>query len=215
MTVADCQTGEQARRWEGCRALDLLVAIPALVFFLPLLAVMAIAIKLQDGGPVFYRQQRLGLGGGRFYCIKFRSMAVDSQARLAALLEQSPQARAEWAATHKLKDDPRVTRVGAFLRKSSLDELPQLLNVIRGEMSLVGPRPIVEAEVAYYGDSWPLYCAVLPGITGLWQISGRNDTTYEERVGLDAQYARSKSVALNLKILVKTIPAVLLQRGAY
>lgn len=176
---------------------------------------VAVAVYVQDGGPILFAHRRIGCNGRAFYCLKFRSMAVDAERRLADLLASDPAARAEWALDHKLRRDPRVTRLGAFLRKSSLDELPQLLNVLRGDMSLVGPRPIVEAEVAKYGHRFRDYCAVKPGITGLWQISGRNDTSYRTRVALDSLYARRRNVGLDAYILACTLPAVLTKRGSY
>ncbi|MDR3508850.1 MAG: sugar transferase [Caulobacteraceae bacterium] len=197
------------------RVLDVAIAVTALVFLAPLLILIAAAVWLQDGGPFFYAQTRIGRGGVGFKCLKFRSMLVDADARLQALLAADPGARAEWDKDHKLRCDPRITAFGSFLRRSSLDEVPQLINVIRGEMSLVGPRPIVTAEVAKYGRYFHDYCSVTPGITGLWQISGRNDVSYRRRVALDATYARSKSLGLDLKILCATIPAVLLRKGSY
>jgi Undecaprenyl-phosphate galactose phosphotransferase WbaP len=194
---------------------NILIAILALVFVLPIMLVVGAAIFLQDGGPIVFAHRRIGRDGRTFRCLKFRSMAVDAEARLAELLATDAQARAEWEADHKLRDDPRVTKLGAFLRKSSLDELPQLFNVLRGEMSLVGPRPIVEAEIPKYGRRFRQYCAVKPGITGLWQVSGRNDTTYRTRVALDCVYASRRSAWLDLKVLFCTIPAVLLRRGSY
>jgi exopolysaccharide production protein ExoY len=142
-------------------------------------------------------------------------MAVDAEARLSELLKNDPVARLEWDRDHKLKNDPRITPIGNFLRKSSLDELPQLFNVLIGEMSLVGPRPIVIGEVARYGRYFQQYCSVRPGITGLWQISGRNDVTYRRRVAMDVTYARAQSYGLNMRILVGTVPSVLFARGSY
>ena len=142
-------------------------------------------------------------------------MAIDAEERLAELLARDPIARAEWARDHKLRDDPRATPLGVFLRRSSLDELPQLFNVLQGTMSLVGPRPIVDAEIARYGKRFQHYCAVKPGITGLWQVSGRNDVSYRTRVALDCIYAKSRSPGLYLWIVVVTIPAVLLRKGSY
>ena len=197
------------------RALDVAGAALALLLFAPLLLLIAAAVKLEDGGPVFYAQQRLGRGGRNFGCLKFRSMAPDAAARLQALLESSAEARAEWGRDHKLKDDPRRTTVGVFLRRTSLDELPQLLNVLRGEMSLVGPRPIVAEEVVRYGRRYASYVRVRPGITGLWQVSGRNDTTYRRRVALDHTFVRRGGLRLYVWILLVTIPAVLLRRGSY
>jgi len=196
-------------------AMNIVVALAALIFLAPLMIAVAIAVYAQDGGPILFAHRRIGRNGRYFYCLKFRSMAVDAQERLARLLESDPDARAEWEKDHKLRNDPRVTRLGAFLRKSSLDELPQLFNVLRGEMSLVGPRPIVEAEIAKYGRRFRQYCAVKPGITGLWQVSGRNDTTYTQRVALDCVYARRRSVLLDAYVLAATVPAVLSRRGSY
>jgi lipopolysaccharide/colanic/teichoic acid biosynthesis glycosyltransferase len=196
-------------------AMNVAVAVVALAFLLPVLLAAGLAVYAQDGGPVLFAHRRIGLNGRTFYCLKFRSMAVDAEARLAALLDSDPVARAEWEQAHKLRSDPRVTPVGDFLRKTSLDELPQLLNVLRGDMSLVGPRPIVEAEVARYGRRFRAYCAVKPGITGLWQVSGRNDTSYRKRVALDCVYARRRSLGLDAYIIVATLPAVLTRRGSY
>jgi lipopolysaccharide/colanic/teichoic acid biosynthesis glycosyltransferase len=196
-------------------AMNVALAFLALVFLLPVLLAAAVAVYAHDGGPILFAHRRIGLNGRTFYCLKFRSMAIDAEARLAALLASDPVARADWERAHKIKADPRVTPVGAFLRKTSLDELPQLLNVLRGEMSLVGPRPIVEAEVARYGRRFRAYCAVKPGITGLWQVSGRNDISYRTRVALDCVYARRRSVALDARIIAATVPAVLSRRGSY
>ena len=197
------------------RALDIVIALLALIFVLPLMAVVALAIFLQDGGPILFAHRRVGRGGTSFFCYKFRSMAVDAEARLAELLARDPAAREEWARDHKLRNDPRVTPLGAFLRRSSLDELPQLINVLQGTMSLVGPRPIVDAEISRYGRRFSHYCAVKPGITGLWQVSGRNDVSYRTRVALDCLYAKSQSPALYLWIVAVTIPAVLSRKGSY
>jgi exopolysaccharide production protein ExoY len=142
-------------------------------------------------------------------------MVIDADARLKDLLERDPQARAEWEADHKLRNDPRITRIGHFLRKSSLDELPQFFNVLMGEMSLVGPRPIVADEIVKYGRYFANYCRVRPGITGLWQISGRNDVSYRRRVAMDIAYVRSKSLALDMSILLLTVPRVVARRGSY
>ena len=195
--------------------IDIVIVIAALIFIAPLMALIAAAIYLQDGGPVVFAHRRVGRSGRHFYCLKFRSMASDAEARLAQVLANDPAAREEWARDHKLKNDPRITRLGHFLRRSSLDELPQLFNVLRGEMSLVGPRPIVDAEVPRYGRRFARYCGVKPGITGLWQVSGRNDVSYRTRVAMDCAYARAKSVPFDLWILFATIPAVLLRRGSY
>jgi exopolysaccharide production protein ExoY len=197
------------------RAFDVIAALTALIFLLPLFVLIAIAIYACNPGPVIFAQKRLGYGGRHFRCFKFRSMAVDAEQRLATLLKTDPEARAEWGRDHKLKDDPRIVGIGRFLRKSSLDELPQLFNVLKGDMSLVGPRPIVDAEIIRYGRYFADYCRVRPGITGLWQISGRSSVSYRRRVALDVVYCRSASFALYLKILVFTPPGVLAVRGAY
>jgi lipopolysaccharide/colanic/teichoic acid biosynthesis glycosyltransferase len=207
----------RAMDWDGAlrRGLDIIVASAALVFLLPLFCVLGLAIFIQDGGPVFYGQERVGRGGRSFRCWKFRSMVVDAGARLQTLLATSPAARAEWERDHKLKCDPRITVLGSFLRRSSLDELPQLLNILIGEMSVVGPRPIVAAEVVRYGARFRHYCRVKPGLTGLWQVSGRNDTSYSRRVALDTVYVRNQSAALNIKIILSTVPAIIFARGSY
>ena len=199
----------------GVRALDLTVALSILIFTLPLLIVIAVLVRMQDGGRSLFAHERIGQNGRMFKCLKFRSMVLDADRRLSQLLESDPCARAEWDRDHKLKNDPRITRVGAFLRRSSLDELPQLLNVLRGDMSIVGPRPIVTAEISRYGRRFQHYCAVKPGITGLWQVSGRNDVAYRRRVAMDTVYARHKSLVWDIKLLLLTVPAVLFASGSY
>lgn len=197
------------------RALDILGAGTLLLLAAPVFLLLMLLVRA-DGGPALYAHERVGRGGRRFGCLKFRSMVTDSQARLDALLAADPEARAEWEATRKLRDDPRVTRTGRFLRATSLDELPQLINVLRGEMSLVGPRPVVAAELAaHYGAAAEDYLSVRPGITGLWQVSGRSETSYAARVALDAQYAANLSVWTDLGILLRTPVVVLSRRGAY
>lgn len=200
---------------EMIRALDVIFALSALLVFAPLMLMLALFIAILDPGPIFFAHKRIGLGGREFYCLKFRSMAVDAEQRLQALLASDERAREEWAQDQKLRNDPRITSIGQFLRKSSLDELPQLFNVLRGEMSLVGPRPIVRNEVPRYGRYFEHYCAVRPGITGLWQISGRNDVSYRRRVAFDVTFTRLLSTGLYLRILVATVPSVLMQRGTY
>lgn len=197
------------------RVLDVTLAIIALVILAPLMAIIAAVIYILDPGPIIFAHQRIGRGGRSFPCLKFRSMVVDADARLRHLLETSPEARAEWDRDHKLRDDPRVIGIGKFMRKTSLDELPQLWNVVRGDMSLVGPRPIVVGEISRYGRYFEHYCAVRPGITGLWQIGGRNDVSYRRRVAYDVTYSRARSCAMNVKIIAFTVPSVLLQRGSY
>lgn len=196
------------------RGLDMIGAGALLLLLAPVFLVIAALVK-RDGGPAFYAHTRIGQGGRGFGCLKFRSMVIDSQARLEALLASDPAAQAEWNATRKLRNDPRVTAVGRFLRKTSLDELPQLINVLRGEMSLVGPRPVIAAELAeYYGAAAAHYMSVRPGITGLWQVSGRSDTSYAQRVALDVAYASQPSIWTDIKILARTPMVVIARRGA-
>jgi Undecaprenyl-phosphate galactose phosphotransferase WbaP len=197
------------------RILDLSLSAFALVVFAPVLVAIAIAIKLDSKGPVLFGHLRIGRNGRAFKALKFRTMVMNGPEVLEKVLARNADAREEWARDHKLKNDPRVTRVGRFLRKTSLDELPQLWNVLMSEMSLVGPRPIVEEEIAKYGNSYSLYTRVKGGVTGLWQVSGRNDVSYEERVKLDSFYVRNWSVWLDLCILYKTIGTVLFRSGAY
>ncbi len=196
------------------RAVDVLFVLATAPITLPIVAALVLAIKLESTGAGFYRQERIGKGGRKFWVWKLRSMVHDADARLAGCLAGDEGRRGEFAASHKLRADPRLTRLGAWLRRSSLDELPQLWNILRGEMTLVGPRPIVAAEVARYGAEYRYYEAVTPGLTGLWQICGRNATCYEDRVALDAYYVRNGSPLLDLWILSKTISAVLRQQGA-
>lgn len=197
------------------RALDVVGAALLLVLFAPVMAVIALLVA-RDGGAVFYAHRRVGRDGASFGCLKFRSMVPDADLRLAELLERDPAARAEWEATRKLRRDPRITSVGRFLRASSLDELPQLINVLKGEMSLVGPRPVQQAELnAFYGAAASYYRSVRPGLTGLWQVSGRNDTSYAERVALDVHYVAEATLLDDLRILLRTPLAVLRRRGAY
>ena len=197
------------------RTMDLTLTLVGGACLLPLLAVVAVLVRLTTPGPAFFGHTRIGLRGQRFKAWKFRSMVCDGADVLRRHLDANPDAAAEWALDHKLKDDPRVTAVGAFLRKTSLDELPQLWNVLRGEMSLVGPRPIVDAEVTKYGKYYAVYKSVRPGITGLWQVSGRNDTTYDQRLGYDEFYVRNWSPWLDMHILARTVAALCCTRGAY
>lgn len=197
------------------RSFDLFFAIVMIVATLPVMIVIAVGIKIVAPGPVLFLQQRIGQDGLPFTCLKFRTMVVDARERLAHLLESDPSAREEWERDQKLKNDPRITRFGAMLRTSSLDELPQLFNILFGHMSVVGPRPIVADEVSRYGLDIRHYYAVRPGLTGLWQTSGRNDTSYEERVRLDVEYVRNVSFARDLSICFKTVPAMVLSRGSY
>ncbi len=194
---------------------DLALAALFTIAALPLLAAIALAVKLSSPGPVFYGHTRRGRDHRAFTAWKFRTMAIDADAVLARHLSENEAAREEWAATHKLVRDPRVTRVGRWLRHSSLDELPQLWNVLRREMSLVGPRPIVDSEIELYGRGYALYRRVLPGLTGLWQVSGRNRLPYEERVKLDLSYVTNWSLWLDLYILARTLRAVAQGEGAW
>jgi exopolysaccharide production protein ExoY len=197
------------------RGFDIAVALIAIALFLPLMLLVVTLVAFSTSGPVIFCQQRVGRSGTLFPCLKFRTMVVDAQAQLDRLLADSEEARQEWARDQKLRRDPRVTVIGGILRKTSLDELPQLFNVLAGHMSIVGPRPIVRDEIDRYGLRFSDYCAVRPGLTGLWQISGRNDVSYEMRVRLDSLYARRQSLALNVAICVRTVPAMLTSRGCY
>jgi Undecaprenyl-phosphate galactose phosphotransferase WbaP len=197
------------------RFLDLILSFAALVCLAPLFLLIAALIKLESSGPALYRQSRIGLRNGQFYVWKFRSMAIDAEETLDDYLAANPAMRAEWERDHKLKNDPRITPMGRFLRKTSLDELPQLVNVLRGEMSLVGPRPIVHSEIEKYGESFGLYTQVIPGLTGLWQVSGRNQTTYRERVELDNYYVRNWSPWMDIYLLARTVKVVVTGYGAY
>lgn len=199
----------------GKRCFDFVVALLLLVLCAPLLLLIALLIVCTGFGPIFYADMRMGRGGRPFRCYKFRSMHVDAQQRLSAMLQENSHRAREWQACRKLRNDPRITRVGAFLRKTSLDELPQLWNVLFGEMSLVGPRPVTADElITLYQDKATKILRVRPGMTGLWQVSGRSSTSYQTRIALDEQYVDQRNWLLDGKILVSTIPAVLFIRGA-
>jgi Undecaprenyl-phosphate galactose phosphotransferase WbaP len=197
------------------RALDLSVALTLGIAVLPLVVLIVVLIRFSSPGAIFYGQERIGRFGRRFKAWKFRTMLPDADAVLARYLRDHPELAAEWKANHKLRSDPRVTWIGRWLRSTSLDELPQVWNVIVGEMSLVGPRPIVTAEIDKYAENYEQYVQVLPGITGLWQVSGRNNTTYDERVALDVYYVQNWSLWLDVYILACTAKVVLLCEGAY
>lgn len=199
------------------RSGDIIFSLAALTLGAPLFLALGVLVKLSSRGPVFYVQQRVGRDYRSFGCIKFRTMRRDADKVLSALLLSSPDLEEEFRNDFKLKNDPRITRLGKFLRRSSLDELPQFLNVLRGEMSLVGPRPIVRKELPRYGVRMDEVLAVRPGLSGLWQVSGRNNLSYEERVELDVRYARHRSVLMDLTIIFKTIAVILdpRDRGAY
>lgn len=196
------------------RGIDLTAGVVLLFLLAPLMLLIAALIRAGDGGPAIFKQARIGRSGKSFRCWKFRTMATNADDALQQLLASDPAAAQEWAESQKLTHDPRITPVGAFLRRSSLDELPQLFNIIAGEMSFVGPRPIVAAERERYGEAFTHCFSVPPGLTGLWQISGRSDCSYATRVSLDSQYASEWHLLLDAKILVKTVPAVLMQRGS-
>jgi lipopolysaccharide/colanic/teichoic acid biosynthesis glycosyltransferase len=197
------------------RLLDLTVAVILLLPAIPFSAFIALAIVLDSRGPVFFAHSRIGKGNRQFRLWKFRTMVKDADTVLERYLSEHPDLQAEWLETHKLRNDPRVTRVGRLLRRSSLDELPQLLSVLAGEMSMVGPRPIVADEVPKYGPLFDLYLQMRPGLTGLWQSSGRTDMSYRTRLALDLRYMQERTLWLDLKVLLKTIRVVVLGHGAY
>ncbi|MGK9052786.1 sugar transferase [Neorhizobium sp. CSC1952] len=197
------------------RTFDITAAALALILFSPIFLMIAALVKFTDNGPVFYGHRRIGHNGRTFKCLKFRTMAVNGEEILRDYLRANPQAAEEWRATRKLKVDPRVTVVGTVLRKLSLDELPQLINILRGEMSVVGPRPVVDEELHLYDSFAAYYLRTRPGLTGLWQISGRNDVSYESRIAFDTHYVQNWSLVGDFAIIVKTIPAVCLARGSY
>ena len=197
------------------RVFDIVLASIVLLLTLPLFIIVAFILKITDPSPVIYKHVRVGLWGRRFTCFKFRTTVVDSENVLKALLDDDPGARTEWDQNQKLIKDPRVTPVGRFLRESSLDELPQIINVLRGDMSLVGPRPIVPSEMSRYGDRLGLYMSARPGLTGAWQIDGRSDCGYDKRVGLDANYVSNWHFSTDLSILVRTVGAVIDRKGSY
>lgn len=197
------------------RSLDILVVLLMSPVLLLVMGAIAAAVRLSSPGPIFFSHRRIRGHGAFFSMWKFRTMCVNSTEVLETYLATHPEAQAEWRRTHKLKYDPRVTGVGNFLRRTSLDELPQFWNVLSGSMSLVGPRPIVAAEVEKYGRHFADYCSVKPGITGLWQVSGRSKVTYAERVQLDRQYAQEWSFTGDLRILLRTLTSVVNQDGAW
>jgi len=199
------------------RSGDIVFSLAVLTLGSPVLLLLGLLVKVTSRGPVFYVQQRVGRGYRSFGCIKFRTMRRDADKVLSAVLAQSPDLEEEFRNDFKLRNDPRITRLGKFLRRSSLDELPQFLNVLRGEMSVVGPRPIVRKELPRYGDRMDEVLAVRPGLTGLWQVSGRNNLSYEKRVKLDLRYARHRSLRMDLKIIARTFLVILdpRDRGAY
>ena len=202
-------------RWK--RHFDIVFSLVALMLSMPLFMIIGLLIKLQDGGPIFYGHRRITATGKEFVCWKFRTMVIDADKKLKEILASDPAALAEWLKRYKLKNDPRITRLGKFLRKTSLDELPQFFNVLKGDMSVVGARPVVPRELSdYYKESAGLYCSIKPGITGPWQVGKRNDTDdYDERVKQDVWYIQNCSLWLDVKIIAKTILRILRPRGAY
>jgi Undecaprenyl-phosphate galactose phosphotransferase WbaP len=212
--AARLDAAEPLHRNRVKRAVDVVGALAALLLFGPLMLLIALLIKL-DGGPAVFGHKRIGIDGQSFTCWKFRSMVVNANEVFDQLMARDPEARAEWATARKLRNDPRITRIGRFLRRSSLDELPQLFNVLAGEMSLVGPRPIVQEEVARYRACFPYYTQCRPGLTGLWQVSGRNDVDYTRRVQLDTAYLFSWSLWSDIRIMLRTVGVMFSGRGAY
>jgi Undecaprenyl-phosphate galactose phosphotransferase WbaP len=197
------------------RCIDVALVVLSTPLILLVMGTVSALVVLSSPGPVFYSHRRILRGGVFFSMWKFRTMCVNSAEVLEEYLARHPEARVEWNKTHKLRNDPRITRIGSFLRRYSLDELPQLWNVLAGQMSLVGPRPIVAAEVEKYGECFECYCRVKPGLTGLWQVSGRSGLTYEERVALDCQYVERWTLLKDFVILFKTFSSVIHQDGAF
>ncbi|WP_394627224.1 exopolysaccharide biosynthesis polyprenyl glycosylphosphotransferase, partial [Escherichia coli] len=196
------------------RLFDIIASIAIIILLSPVLLYISRLVK-KDGGPAIYGHERIGQDGKPFKCLKFRSMVTNSKDVLNELLQNDPEAKREWDTTFKLKNDPRITKIGAVLRRTSLDELPQLFNVLKGEMSLVGPRPIITAELERYNEEVDYYLLSKPGMTGLWQVSGRSDVDYETRVYLDAWYVKNWSMWNDIAILFKTVGVVLKKDGAY
>ncbi|HGO4847126.1 TPA: undecaprenyl-phosphate galactose phosphotransferase WbaP, partial [Klebsiella pneumoniae] len=196
------------------RLFDIIASIAIIILLSPVLLYISRQVK-KDGGPAIYGHERIGKDGKPFKCLKFRSMVTNSKDVLNELLQNDPEAKREWDTTFKLKNDPRITKIGAVLRRTSLDELPQLFNVLKGEMSLVGPRPIITAELERYNEEVDYYLLSKPGMTGLWQVSGRSDVDYETRVYLDAWYVKNWSMWNDIAILFKTVGVVLKKDGAY
>lgn len=198
------------------RVFDILFSIQAFILLFPLFLLLFLTVRLSSRGKAIYAQQRIGRGGKPFQCYKFRTMYADADARLHELLESCPSLKKEWQQTYKLRKDPRITPVGLFLRRSSLDELPQLWNVLKGDLSIVGPRPVVEEEVIkHLGIKAPKILSVRPGLTCIWQVSGRNDISYCRRVQLDEEYVDNQSFFLDIKLILKTFPRMLSGKGAY
>ncbi len=203
-------------RDQGKRIFDILFSLVALLCFLPLGLLIAILTKLSSPGPIFHRCRRVGKGGASIECWKFRTMCHDAEKKLQDLLAKNPPLRQEWEMYYKLKDDPRVRGMGKFLRKTSLDEFPQFWNVLKGDLSVVGPRPVTEEEIQkYFRDKADKILSVRPGLTGIWQTSGRSLLTFEQRIQLEEQYVDQQSLLLDLQIIFKTIPHLFFAKGAY
>lgn len=198
------------------RAFDIFFSILILILTAPLMAFIAMAVRISSRGKIVYAHERIGRGGKPFRCYKFRTMYPNADERLRDILNNSPELKKEWDQTHKLKNDPRVTPIGKFLRKTSLDEFPQFWNVLKGDLSVVGPRPVVQYEVErHLGIKAAKLLSIRPGLTGLWQVSGRNDLSYATRIKMDEQYVDTQSMLLDLKIIGKTIPSMFISKGAY
>jgi lipopolysaccharide/colanic/teichoic acid biosynthesis glycosyltransferase len=199
------------------RAFDIFFSLLVLALGCPVYLILAVCVYISSPGPIFFSHQRVGRNRRSFGCIKFRTMVPNADKKLRELLEKSPQMRQEFEETFKLKNDPRITWIGKFLRVSSLDELPQFVNVLKGEMSVVGPRPLVKDELPRYGEEIDYVLSVKPGVTGLWQVSGRNDISYEDRVKLDVSYVKKRSLALDIKLVIRTVGVMVLPKdnGAY
>lgn len=198
------------------RIFDIFFSMLALLIASPCIFIIALVIKITTRGNIFYSHERIGRGGKRFRCYKFRTMHPDADERLKLILKNDPKMRKEWEQKHKLSNDPRITMIGGFLRKTSLDELPQFFNVLKGDMSVVGPRPVVQTELSrHFGPKAGKIFSIRPGITGPWQVSGRSDTTYSTRVMLDEKYVDNHSLMVDLKLIAKTIPSMISSKGAY
>ncbi|MCB1111077.1 MAG: sugar transferase [Chlamydiales bacterium] len=198
------------------RIFDLVFSMVVMTLGLPLFFLIALTIKCTSRGGVIYAQERVGRGGKAFRCYKFRTMYVDAEKRLEEILSRNSQLKKEWSLTRKLKRDPRITWIGSFLRKTSLDELPQFWNVFKGDLSVVGPRPVLQTELEeFFGASANKILSIRPGLTGLWQVSGRNNLTYQKRVALDLAYVKSQSILLDIKLIIKTVPQMIVPKGAY
>ncbi|MBL0428677.1 sugar transferase [Ramlibacter alkalitolerans] len=215
MHEAEVGTREDGRAGAGVkRLIDIVGALVFIIVFLPLLLAVALGVLLSSRGPIIYSQERLGLNGKKFRFYKFRSMVVNSEEVFNSFLDTDPEAKSQWEKYQKLDRDPRITGFGHFIRKTSLDEFPQFWNVLVGDMSLVGPRPCMPSQRELYGVHWREYCAVRPGLTGLWQVSGRNQLTYQQRVQLDSKYVMGWSLSLDFQILARTVKVVLTANGS-